>query len=82
METENGWNSGEKIMNRRVIHQATGMSLSMAYTPRPDDEALIELIHCGERACAIVAGGVKEAALQAYKARDLETWLRIFRMAA
>ena len=67
---------------KRVIHTATGMSLSMAYTPRPNDEALIELIHCGERACAIVADGVKEAALQAYKARDLETWLTIFRMAA
>jgi hypothetical protein len=61
---------------------SSGLSLKMDFTPRPDGSAVIDVVHNGEYASAIVTHPMTvEAAREAYATRDIETYLAIFRMA-
>lgn len=67
---------------KHVRHQATSLSLRMGFSDRPDGSALLDIVHNGEYASAIVTHPMTvEAAREAYAERDIETYLAIFRMA-
>jgi hypothetical protein len=64
---------------KRTMYQ--GVSYEMAFTLFGGD-ALIEIIHNGERAMQLVGGSYVGLALRAWSKRDMKTYVLIFRKAA
>ena len=67
---------------KHTRHNATGLSLKMDFTTRPDGTAVLDVVWNGEYASAIITHPKTiEAARQAWQDRDIETYIAIFKMA-
>lgn len=67
---------------KHVRHSQSCLSLQMDFCDRPDGTAVIDVVHNGEYASAIITHPMTiEAAREAFAFKDIETYLAIFRMA-
>lgn len=64
---------------KHTRHQDTGLSLKMGFTERPNGTAVIDIVHNGEYASAIVSGPALAFAREAYSNRDVEGYISLWK---
>lgn len=63
---------------KHTRHTATGLSVKMGFTPRPNGTAVIDIVHNGEYESAIVTGPALDFAKAAYDAIDIDGYIALW----
>jgi hydroxymethylpyrimidine pyrophosphatase-like HAD family hydrolase len=62
-----------------VRHEETGLSCKIGFELRPNNKAVIDIVHNGEYESAIVTGNALEYARKAYDNADLQGYINIWK---
>lgn len=65
---------------KKVRHEETGLSCQMGFEFRPNNRAVIDIVHNGEYESATVTGAALEYARVAYDSSDLEGYIKLWKI--
>jgi hypothetical protein len=57
----------------------TGLSCRMGFTERPNNTAVIDIVHVGEFESAVVSGAALDYAREAYGNSDIEGYIKLWK---